>query len=310
VVGSAKDHAANSDRRGAVQRVLLVALTVNVSMSVLKFSVGLLSGSLAVLADAMHSATDGLSSLMGLLSNSLSDPKPDRDHPYGHHKYEALGSLAIAAFILFAAFEILQTAAQRISTGLSPLRLTPLELALLGIVLAINWMLARYERRQGNRLRSPLLRADAAHTSSDVWTSLVVVIGLAGATWLRLNWLDVALAIPLCVLLVRVCWVVLRSNLPHLVDQIAIAPEAIHSVAMGVPGVLNCHDIASRGVLGQQVFIDMHMVVDATDLATAHRITELVEEHLEERFGPVRCTIHLEPREYASAAITFRGTHG
>jgi divalent metal cation (Fe/Co/Zn/Cd) transporter len=118
------------------------------------------------------------------------------------------------------------------------------------------------------------------------------------------------MAIPLCVLLVRACWQVLSSNLPWLVDQIAIAPEAIHEVAMTVPGVLNVHDIASRGVLGQRVFIELHMVVDANDLPTAHRITELVEEHLEARFGPVRCTIHLEPREYAIADITFRGTHG
>jgi divalent metal cation (Fe/Co/Zn/Cd) transporter len=111
-------------------------------------------------------------------------------------------------------------------------------------------------------------------------------------------------------MLLRACWQVLTSNLPWLVDQIAIAPEAIHEVAMAVPGVLNVHDIASRGVLGQQVFIELHMVVDANDLPTAHRITELVEEHLEARFGAVRCTIHLEPREYAIADITFRGTHG
>jgi len=124
------------------------------------------------------------------------------------------------------------------------------------------------------------------------------------------NWLDVALAVPLCLMLLRACWQVLRSNLPWLVDQIAIAPEAIHEVAMAVPGVLNVHDIASRGVLGQRVFIELHMVVEANDLATAHRITELVEEHLEARFGSVRCTIHLEPREYAIAEITFRGAHG
>lgn len=72
-------------------------------MSLLKLAVGLLSGSLALLADAMHSATDGLSSLLGLIANGLSDPRPDRDHPYGHHKYEGVGALAIAAFILFAA---------------------------------------------------------------------------------------------------------------------------------------------------------------------------------------------------------------
>ena len=301
---------ARQDTREQVKRVLLVALAVNISMTLLKLLLGLLSGSLAVLADAMHSATDGFSSLLGLVTNGLSDPEPDRDHPYGHHKYEAVGALAIAAFILFTAFEILQAAIGRLSTGLQPLRMDSRELLILLLVLGINILLASYERAEGRRLGSPLLKADAAHTSSDIWTTAVVLVGLAGAVWLNLSWLDVALAIPMCLLLVRVCWSVLRTNLPQLVDQIAIAPEAIHQVAMEVPGVLNCHDIASRGVLGQQVFIDMHMVVDANDLPTAHRITELVEEHLEARFGRVRCTIHLEPREYASAAITFKGTHG
>ena len=104
---------------------------------------------------------------------------------------------------------------------------------------------------------------------------------------------------------------IVLPDLDHgIVDHIAIAPEAIHAQAMDVPGVLNCHDIASRGVLGQRVFIDMHMVVDVDDLAAAHRITEQVEERLETRFGPVRCTIHLEPRDYAEQQITFRGTHG
>ena len=298
------------DNRGAVKRVLLVALAVNVSMTLLKLVIGLLTGSLAVLADAMHSATDGLSSLLGLITNGLSDPKPDRDHPYGHDKYEGLGALAIAGFILFTAFEILKTSLERIAAGLPPLRLDGQDLLLLLIVLGCNLLLAGYERSEGRRLGSQLLLADAKHTTSDIWTTVVVLIGLAGVLTLGINWLDVAMAVPLCVLLVRACWHVLKSNLPWLVDQIAIAPEAIHEVAMAVPGVLNVHDIASRGVLGQRVFIELHMVVDANDLPTAHRITELVEEHLEARFGPVRCTIHLEPREYAIADITFRGTHG
>jgi cation diffusion facilitator family transporter len=247
---------------------------------------------------------------MGLITNNLSDPTPDRDHPYGHDKYEALGALAIAGFILVTALEILRTAIERIAGGLRPLRLDGHDLVLLLIVLGCNLLLAGYERSEGRRLGSQLLLADAKHTTSDIWTTVVVLIGLAGAVGLGQNWLDVALAIPLCLLLVRVCWQVLRSNLPWLVDQIAIAPEAIHEVAMGVPGVLNVHDIASRGVLGQRVFIELHMVVDANDLPTAHRITELVEEHLEQRFGHVRCTIHLEPREYAISDITFRGAHG
>ena len=98
-MGLAGQNSEREDRRSEVQRVLLVALGVNVGMSLLKLVIGLLSGSLALLADAMHSATDGLSSLLGLITNGLSDPKPDRDHPYGHDKYEAIGALAVAGKI-------------------------------------------------------------------------------------------------------------------------------------------------------------------------------------------------------------------
>jgi cation diffusion facilitator family transporter len=298
------------DNRRAVKRVLLVALLVNLSMGLLKLAVGLWSGSLAVLADAMHSATDALSSLLGLLTNGLSDPQPDRDHPYGHDKYEAVGALAIAGFILVTALEILRTAVERISTGLQPLRMDSHDILLLLVALGFNLLLAGYERGEGRRLNSQLLLADARHTTSDIWTTVMVLLGLVGVLVLRQTWLDVAVAVPLCLLLVRACWQVLQANLPWLVDHIAIAPEAIHAVAIAVPGVLNVHDIASRGVLGQRVFIELHMVVDAEDLPTAHRITELVEEHLEAKFGTVRCTIHLEPREYAVPTITFRGAHG
>ncbi|XTZ10807.1 MAG: cation transporter dimerization domain-containing protein, partial [cyanobacterium endosymbiont of Rhopalodia yunnanensis] len=100
-------------------------------------------------------------------------------------------------------------------------------------------------------------------------------------------------------------WQVLRSNVPWLVDVMVIAPEAIHEVVMGVPGVLNCHDIASRGLLGRQVFIEMHLVVNSPDVEGSHYITEIVEERLEERFSPVRVVIHIEPLDYQSPEISF-----
>ena len=304
-------HSENTlDRRNDVRRVLFVALGLNIGMSVLKLLVGVLSGSLAVIADAMHSATDALSSLTGLITNNLSDPRPDRDHPYGHHKYEAVGALGIAGFILFTALEILLRSGERLLEGVPPIRVTGQEIMLLVRVLGFNLLLAGYEHREGRRLNSNLLKADAQHAASDVWTTVVVLIGMVGAVWLQVNWLDIALAIPMALLLIRVCWQVLRRTLPWLVDHIAIAPESIHAEAMSVPGVINCHDIASRGVLGQQVFVDMHMVVEAEDLTSAHRITERVEERLDAKFGPVRCTIHLEPKEYVEDGITYTGAHG
>jgi divalent metal cation (Fe/Co/Zn/Cd) transporter len=133
---------------------------------------------------------------------------------------------------------------------------------------------------------------------------------MTGAIVFKVNWFDIALAIPLALLLIKVCWQVLRQTLPWLVDHIAIAPESIHAESMAVPGVLNCHDIASRGVLGQQVFIDMHLIVDAEDLTSAHKITERVETRLDQKFGPGRCTNHLEPMDYVKDGITYTGAHG
>lgn len=298
------------DRRQDVRRVLAVALVMNIAISILKLAVGVVSGSLAVIADAMHSATDALSSLTGLITNSLSDPRPDRDHPYGHHKYEAVGALGIAAFILFTALEILLRSSERILEGFPQIRVTAQGLVILGLALGFNLLLAGYEYSEGRRLNNSLLKTYAQHAASDVWTTVVVLIAMTGAMVFKVNWLDIALAIPLALLLIKVCWQVLRQTLPWLVDHIAIAPESIHAESMAVPGVLNCHDIASRGVLGQQVFIDMHLIVDAEDLTSAHKITERVETRLDQKFGPVRCTIHLEPRDYVEDGITYSGAHG
>ena len=126
------------DHRQEVRSVLTVALAVNVSMSLLKLIVGVISGSLAVIADAMHSATDALSSLTGLITNTLSDPRPDRDHPYGHHKYEAIGALGIAGFILFTALEILLRSGERMVEGLPAIRVSASELMLLFLALGFN----------------------------------------------------------------------------------------------------------------------------------------------------------------------------
>ncbi|HEY9879021.1 MAG TPA: cation transporter dimerization domain-containing protein, partial [Leptolyngbyaceae cyanobacterium] len=123
--------------------------------------------------------------------------------------------------------------------------------------------------------------------------------------WQGLQWLDVALAFPVAILVFRSGWTVLRDNLPWLVDEMAIAPEAIHSQVMKVPGVINCHDIASRGLLGRQVFIDMHLIVEPVDVEAAHRITEEIETRLEEVYGPARITIHIEPHHYESGHISY-----
>ncbi len=77
------------------------------------------------------------------------------------------------------------------------------------------------------------------------------------------------------------------------------------AIALSVPGVVNCHDIASRGILGRQVFIEMHLIVDVNDVKPAHRITEEVEATLEDKFSPVRILIHVESPDYQSNRISY-----
>ena len=298
------------DNRAQVRQVLMITLLLNLFVMGLKVTVGLWTGSLSLLADALHSVTDSANNILGLVASQFSSPEPDRDHPYGHQKFEAVGALGISAFLGIACFEILQGAINRILYGGQPVKIVGRELWLLLIVLGVNIFVAFYERYVGQKVGSPILIADAKHTMSDVWVTISVMAGLIGIWALGVQWLDVALAFPVAILVFFSGWSVLRENLPWLVDEMAIAPEAIHGIVMQVPGVVNCHQIASRGVIGRQVFIEMHLVVDAIEVETAHQITETVEEALETQFSPVRINIHVEPSTYKSDQITYEPEHG
>ena len=301
------------DNRARVRQVLWLTLLLNLFVMALKLTLGIATGSLSLQADALHSVTDSINNVLGLVTNRFSSPKPDREHPYGHQKFEAIGALGIAAFLGIACFEILRGAVEKIflSTETAETTVTSTELWLLLLVLGINIFVAFYERNVGREVNSPILIADAKHTMSDIWVTIIVIAGLVGIwqaenlNFPQLQWLDVVLAFPVALLVFQSGWEVINENLPWLVDEMAIAPEAINDVVMKVPGVLSCHDIASRGILGRQVFIEMHLIVDTDDLVVAHQITEQIEDSLEERFGKVRVLIHVEPPEYEEEDISF-----
>ena len=293
------------DNRAAVRKVLLISLLLNLFILGLKVVLGWSTGSLSLIAEALHSVTDSASNILGIISSRFSSPHPDREHPYGHHKFEAVGALGISAFLGIACFEILQGTVEKILHGGHYVKISTSDLSLLFIVLGVNIFVTLYEARVGKRVDSAILIADAKHMMSDIWVTISVILGLMGIWWLNLQWLDVVFAFPVAMLVFLSGWSVLKENLPWLVDEMAIAPEAIHGIALSVPGVINCHDIASRGVLGRQVFIEMHLIVEAADVETAHKITEDVENQLEKNFHPVRILIHVEPPTYKSEKITF-----
>jgi len=164
------------DQRPAVRRVLIITLLLNLFVMGLKAFLGWKTGSLSLLADALHSVTDSANNILGLLTSRLASPYPDRDHPYGHQKFDAVGALAIAAFLGIACFEILQSAIGRLLRPGRPVRLDGPELWLLLVVLGVNIFVAFYERREGIRVGSQILIADAKHTMSDIWVTILVLL--------------------------------------------------------------------------------------------------------------------------------------
>ncbi|MGQ9838861.1 MAG: cation diffusion facilitator family transporter [Cyanobacteriota bacterium] len=281
-------------RQRQVKKVLYITLGLNVLVFLVKFVLGLTTGSLSLIADALHSSTDSASNLFSLLAMRFSSPEPDDDHPYGHTKFESIGALGIAAFLGMASFEILRTAIGRFFEPAPPPEIDELTLMMMVGALGINVFVATYEHQRGKALSSRLLLADARHTLSDIWVTLTVLLGLVGVRW-GITWLDQALAFPVGLLVLWSAWEVLQENVPHLTDSVAIPPKALRDLIMNLPRVVDCHDITSRGIPGQMIFIEMHMVVEPQDIESAHRITEEVKQLLQEHYGAVRVTIHLEP---------------
>jgi cation diffusion facilitator family transporter len=287
-----------TQRQTSIKNVLYITLGLNVLVLETKFSLGLATGSLSLLADAVHSFADSASNVLGLVAMRLANPMPDWDHPYGHSKFESLGALGIAGFLIVAGIEILGSAIQRL---LSPGDTTSLQvsnsnLIMMVGVLLINIGVAVYESKKGKELNSRLLQADAKHTLSDVWVTVVILVGMLGIRygWL---WLDIVLAFMVAGLIFWSAWEVITENIPFLSDRVAISAKEIMGIVMDVYGVLNCHSITSRGVVGQEVFIEMHLVVAPKEINAAYEIVEAVENKLQDKYGQVHVTIQLEPYE-------------
>ncbi|MGL6344431.1 MAG: cation diffusion facilitator family transporter [Waterburya sp.] len=289
------DHLAQ--RQNSIQNVLYITLGLNLLVLETKFSLGLAMGSLSLLADAVHSFADSASNILGLVAMRLANPQPDWDHPYGHSKFESLGALGIAGFLIVAGIEILGSAIKRLFLPVdqTSLEVNNLNLIMMVGVLVINITVAVYEGKKGKELNSKLLQADARHTMSDVWVTVVILAGMWGMRygWL---WLDIVLAFMVAGLVFWSAWEVIKENIPFLSDRVAIPAKEIMEIVMDVYGVLNCHSITSRGVVDQEVFIEMHLVVAPREIDAAYEIVEKVENKLQEKYdGQVHVTIQLEP---------------
>ena len=282
------------DRASAVSRVLSRVLVLNLIVALAKIGLGLVTGAVSVLSDGLHSLTDGASNVVALVGVKMATQPPDADHPYGHRKFETMASVAILLFLLLVLVQVLLAAIERLRTPSAP-TITTMSFVVMGATFLINVGVVWYERGEGRRLASEVLRADAHHTQSDLFTSATVIAALIGVE-LGVPALDPAAAIFVAGFIGYACWKIFTETTGILADEIVIAADDIKAVVMDIPEVVGCHHIRSRGS-ADHVFVDLHIWMNpAMRLDDAHRVSHLVKDRIMARYPEVKdAVIHIEP---------------
>ena len=295
-----------TQRLDRIARVLWGILWLNLGVAVAKLLYGCRSGAIAMTADGVHSLLDASSNLVGLVGVAVARRPPDANHPYGHRKYETFAALGVALMLFLGCREIVHSAIARLRDPHLP-GITALGFGILALTIAINVLVVWVERREGRRLSSELLLSDAAHTGSDVLASVLVLASFvaARAGWV---WADVTAA-GVIVVLIGVAGVrILLGTLPTLTDERRIAPDLVEAAALEEPGVLEAHNVRSRGPR-DDIHLDLHVLVDPRmEIASAHEVGHRVVQRLRDRWpGVTDVVVHVEPALESERARTREG---
>jgi cation diffusion facilitator family transporter len=283
-----------SATRAGVQRVLWITLALNLGVSGGKIAVGLLSGSLAMVADGYHSLVDGSNNVIGLIVAAYAFRPPDRGHPYGHRKFETAAAAGIGVALLVLAYNVLEGALGRIADPVLP-EIGPLNWVVMIATMAVNLFVSMYEDREGRRLGSAFLVADATHTRADLFVSLGVV-GTFAAAKAGLAWADPLAAVAIAGVIAVQAVKILISAFHVLTDRAAIEPERIEDLAMSVAGVRRVRGVRTRG-RGDAVYVDLTIHLDGeVTLHEAHDVADRIEKSLKAAHPEiVDVVVHPEP---------------
>ena len=283
-----------TDRYSEVTRVLYRVLFLNLAVALAKIALGYSTGAVSIVSDGFHSLTDTASNVVALVGVSVARQPPDAKHPYGHRKYETMASLGILVFLVVVLVEVLTAAADRFVNGGSP-RVFPEGIALMTVTLVVNLWVVAYELREGRRLKSEVLRADAKHTRSDVLTTGAVLGALLGVWW-GYPLLDPMAAILVAGFIGHACWGIAQEASRILADEIVLPESQVRAVVQSVPTVLGCEKIRTRGS-ADYAFLDLHLWLNGnTPLEEAHRTSHVVKDRLMTNFPQLAdVVIHIEP---------------
>mgnify|MGYP001597096956 FL=1 len=241
-----------------IQRVLWIILALNIVITIIKLAVGFATGALSVIADGTHSVVDSSSNIIGLAGLWIASRPPDENHPYGHRKYETVATLAIGAMLLLVSWEIVQGIIERVTSGSTP-TIQTLDIVIMAATFVFNLIIVLYETREGKRLGSDILLADATHTRTDLFVTISVVISLV-ATQFGFGWVDVIVASGVVLFIVKAAFDILRQTSYTLTDASVIDPKRIERSALTVNGVKFADRVRSRGSVGD-TYVDLHISV-------------------------------------------------
>jgi len=290
-------------RTKQIYRVTLLGMFVNMTLFVFKLVAGIIGRSGAMIADAVHSASDFATDIVVLAFVRISAKPRDDDHDWGHGKYETLASLIIGVALFAVGVEILVDSAEKIGAVVAGKTLPrPGVVAMVAAVVSIvaKEALYQYTMRVGRKLDSPSVIANAWHHRSDALSSIGALLGIGCAYFLGEKWriADPIAAIVVAALIIKVAYDLCRTALAELLEK-SLSREVedeILGIISATPNVYKPHNLRTRRI-GANIAIEVHIRVDGSmTVHDSHEISRDIEQALRDRFGnQTAVAIHVEP---------------
>lgn len=292
--GNSSGRSSGEERSRQILRVLLIEFALNILVAAVKIAFGLATRCMVIVADGIHSLSDGASNIIGFVAMSIAAHPADKTHPYGHRKYETIASFIVAFALFFAAITIIRDGMERFIRPTLP-EVNAASFAVMGGTLVVNAFIAWWERRRGRELESDLLIADSWHTFSDVFVTLSVFAALL-AIELGVQRFDSAVSIGIGLFIGWIALRILMRSSDVLSDRAVLDEERVKELVLQVEGVRDCHEIRSRG-RPDEILVDLHILVDPRmTVEDSHRLANLIERNIRRAMPKVRdVLVHVEP---------------
>jgi len=292
--------AATTLKEPTKSRAAALSIASNRFLILLKVVAGTITGSVALLTEAMHSAIDLIASIVAFISVRKADEPADAEHPYGHEKIENLAAMIEGILILVGSGVITFEAIRHLIVG-SQVSHLGFGIAVVGVSIVVNFFVSRLLHRRARETESVALEADAVHLRTDMATSFGVLVGLVLVSITGADWLDPAVALVLAAAIVREGFKILNRSSRVLVDEALPANEldAITAEvrAFGPQGVAGFHKLRARRA-GARRYVDLHVqFVAGTSLEQAHDTAHRLQDAIATRIPGADVLIHLEPED-------------